>query len=188
MRKHKKISLTNSWPRPPNKLLAIRMVAGLLGLLGNFYLTMGPVSRFHSRGLMTCVASQVQSLGWYGWAVLDAKSRIKLSFWNDNIQSLNGALMRTEVVVRDLDVRDLVSDAGSMLVGASEFRGGVEDVSMRLQEPLEEADLGESSTFCELRTLKMALQARGQSLRGQSALGRGFAVRRHYSHGGQHEA
>ena len=60
--------------------------------------------------------------------------------------------MRTEGVVKDLDVRDLVSDAGSMLVGATEFRGGVEDVSMRLQEPLEEDDLGESSTFRELKS------------------------------------
>ena len=29
--------------------------------------------------------------------------------------------------MRDLDVRDLVSDAGGMLVGVTEFRGGVED-------------------------------------------------------------
>ena len=32
---------------------------------------------------------------------------------------------RTEGTVRDLDVRDLVSDAGGMLVGVTEFRGGV---------------------------------------------------------------
>ena len=76
--------------------------------------------------------------------------------------------MRTEGVVKDLDVRDLVSDAGSMLVGATEFRGGVVDVSMRLQEPLEEDDLGESSAFRELQALEMALPARGESLRSQS--------------------
>ena len=69
--------------------------------------------------------------------------------------------------MRDLDVRDLVSDAGGMLVGVTEFRGGVEDVSMRMQEPLTEDDLGESSMFCELRALEMALQARGESLFGQ---------------------
>ena len=40
-------------------------------------------------------------------------------------------------------------------------------MSKRMQEPLTEDDLGESSTFCELRALKMALQARGESLRGQ---------------------
>ena len=34
-------------------LVAIRQVAGLVGLLGSFYLAMGPRSRFHSRGLMT---------------------------------------------------------------------------------------------------------------------------------------
>ena len=70
--------------------------------------------------------------------------------------------------MRDLDVRDLVSDAGGMLVGVTEFRGGVEDVSMRMQEPLTEDDLGESSTFCEPRALEMALQARGESLFGQA--------------------
>ena len=76
--------------------------------------------------------------------------------------------MRTEGIVKDLDMGDLVSDTGSMLVGATEFRGGVEDVSMRMQEPLEEDDLGESSMFRELWALKEALQARGESLRAQS--------------------
>ena len=38
----------------------------------------------------------------------------------------------------------------------------------RMQEPLEEDDLGESSTFRELQALEMALQARGESLRVQS--------------------
>ena len=119
-----------------------------------------------SMGLMMFVASQVQSLGWNSWAVLDVQSQTEFGFWNDNLQSLNGALMRTELVVRYLNVRDLVSDTGSMLVGVTEFRGGIEYVSMRLQEPLKEADLGESSTFRELWALKMALQARGKSLRG----------------------
>ena len=63
--------------------------------------------------------------------------------------------------------KTLVFDAGSMLVGVTEFRGGVEDVSKRMQEPLEEDDLGESSMFRELQALKMALLARGESLRSQ---------------------
>ena len=93
-----------------------------MGLLGSFYLAMGPRSQFHSRGLMTFIASQVQKLGWKGWALLYAQCRTELSFWNDNLQSLNGAPMRTEGTVRDLDVRDLVSDAGSMFVSVTEFR------------------------------------------------------------------
>ena len=56
--------------------------------------------------------------------------------------------------MRDLDVRDLVSDAGGMLVGVTEFRGGVEDVSMRMREPLTEDDLGESSTFVSRELLR----------------------------------
>ena len=99
--------------------------------------------------------------------MLDVQSWTELSFWNDNLQSLNGALMRTEGVVNDLDVRDLVSDADSILVDATEFRGAVEDVSMQLKEPLEEGDLGESSMIQELQALELALQARGESLRGQ---------------------
>ena len=76
--------------------------------------------------------------------------------------------MRVEGTVRDLDARDLVSDAGDMLVGVTEFKGGVEDVSKRMLEPLSEDDLGESSTYRELRALEMALQARGESLSGQA--------------------
>ena len=43
--------------------VGIRQVAGLVGLLGSFYLAMGPRSRFHSRSLMTLVAGQVQKVG-----------------------------------------------------------------------------------------------------------------------------
>ena len=66
-------------------LVAIRQVASLVGLLGSFYLAMGPRSRFHSRGLMTFVASQVQKLGWKGHAELDDQCWIELRFWNDNL-------------------------------------------------------------------------------------------------------
>ena len=58
--------------------------------------------------------------------------------------------MRTEGTVKDLDVSDLVSDAGSMMICDTEFKDGVEDVSKRMQEPLAEDDLGESSMFREL--------------------------------------
>ena len=74
--------------------MAIRQVAGLVGLLGSFYLAMGPRSRFHTRGLMTFVASQVQKLGWDGWAVLDTQCKVELSFWIENLRSINGAPMR----------------------------------------------------------------------------------------------
>ena len=130
-----------------------------MGLLRSFYLVMGPRSQLECRGLMTFIASQVQELGWKVWAVLDAQCRAVLGFWNDNLRSLNGACMRTEGTVRDLDVRDLVSDAGSMLVGVTEFRGGVEDESKRMQEPLGEDDLGESSMFRELSRLHCRQEA-----------------------------
>ena len=70
--------------------------------------------------------------------------------------------------MKDLDARDLVSDAGDMLVGVTEFKDGVEDVSKRMQEPLCEGDLGESSMYRELRALEMAIETRGESLAGQA--------------------
>ena len=114
------------------------------------------------------IASQVQILGWKGRAVLDAQCRAELAFWIDNLRSINGAPMRVQGMVKDLSSRDLVSDVGSMLVCVTEFVGGIEDVSKRMQEPLSEDDLGESSTFWELRALEMALVVKGESLRGQS--------------------
>ena len=64
--------------------------------------------------------------------------------------------------MRYLDVRDLVFDASSMSVSVTEFRGGVDDESKRMLEPLEEDDLGENPVhFEELWALEMALQARG---------------------------
>ena len=146
--------------------VAIRQVAGLMGLLRSFYLAMGPRSWFQCRGLMTFITSHVQRLDWKGWTVLDVQCQTELGFWNDNLRSLNGACMRAEGTVKDLDVTDLVSDAGSMLVSVTEFRGGVEDESKSMQEPLAEDDLGESSMFRELRALKMVLKARGESLKG----------------------
>ena len=148
--------------------VGIRQVAGLVGLLGSFYLAMGPRSRFHSRSLMTLVAGQVQKLGWNGCTGLDSQCHAELDFWNDNLRSLNGARIRVEGLVKDLDAKDLVSDAGDMLVGVTEFKDGVEDVSKRMQQPLLVDDLGESSTYRELRALEMAIEARGQSLAGQA--------------------
>ena len=148
--------------------VGIRQVAGLVGLLGSFYLAMGPRSRFHSRGLMTLVAGQVQKLGWNGCTGLDSQCHTELDFWNDNLRSLNGARIRVEGTVKELDTKDLVSDAGDMLVGVTEFNGGVEDVSKRMQQPLLVDDLGESSTFRELRACEMALETRGESLAGQA--------------------
>ena len=148
--------------------MAIRTVARLVGLLVSFYLAMGPISGFHSRRLMTFAASHVQKLGWNGQVVLDVQSRTELTFWNDNRLGLNGALMRNEVVVKDLDVRALVSDASDVLVGAAEFVAGVENVAVHVQEPLKEDDLGELSTFRELHVLELALSVRGESLRGKA--------------------
>ena len=99
------------------------------------------------------------------WTVSVMPSSIS---WNDNLRSLSGARIRVEGTVRDLDARDLVSDAGDMLVGVTEFSGGVEDVSKRMQQPLCEDDLGESSTFRELRALEMAVETIGESLAGQA--------------------
>ena len=113
-------------------------------------------------------ASQVQKLGWNGCTGLDSQCHAELDFWNDNLRSLNGARIRVEGTVKDLDARDLVSDAGDMLVGVTEFKGGVEDVSKRMQQPLCEDDLGESSTYRELRALEMAVETRGESLAGQA--------------------
>ena len=56
--------------------VAIRQVAGLVGLLGSFYLAMGPRSWFHTRGLMTfhCQSGSeagLERLGYAGCAVPD---------------------------------------------------------------------------------------------------------------------
>ena len=83
------------------------------------------------------------------------------------MRQLNGALMRSGGVVKALGMKDLFSDAGELLVGSTEFVNGVEQAELRLQEPLDSSDLGESSTFRELRAVEIALLTRGQSLRGQ---------------------
>ena len=168
--------------------VAIRQVAGLVGLLGSFYLAMGPRSRFHSRGPMTFVASQVQKSGWESQAVLDAQCQAELDFWIGNLRSINGAPMRVQGMVRDLSSRDLVSDAGSMLVGVTEFVGGVEEVSKRMQEPLSEDDLGESSTFHELQSSRDGLTCEGRVFeRSVCVLDRGLTVSCHYSESGEYE-
>ncbi len=57
-----------------------------------------------------------------------------------------------------------------------------------MQEPLTEDDLGESSTFCELWALEMALQARGESLSGQSVRWISDSTAScHHSYGRQYE-
>ena len=55
-------------------------------------------------------------MGWNGCAELFSQCQAELCFWNDNLRNLNGARNGMEGTVRDLYVRDLVSDAGGMLV------------------------------------------------------------------------
>ena len=148
--------------------VTVRHVARLVGLLVSFYLAMGPISRFQSRGLMTLVATTVKKSGWNAHVLLDSESKIELDFWMKNMRELNGALMRSGGVVNTLDTRDLFSDAGELLVGSTEFVNGQEREDLRLQESLDSSDVGQSSTFRELRALEIALSVRGQSLQGQS--------------------
>ena len=149
---------------------------------------MGPRSRFHSRSLMTLVAGQVQELGWNGCTGLDSQCHTELDFWNDNLRSLNGARIRVEGTVKELVTKDLVSDAGDMLVGVTEFNGGVEDVSKRMQQPLLVDDLGESSTFHELRACEMALGNKRSVVSWTGgALGYRLTVSCYYSESWQHE-
>ena len=53
-------------------------------LLGH---TVGPGLDWIYSGLMTFVASQVQSLGWEGQALQDVASRTELNFWTDNMKN-----------------------------------------------------------------------------------------------------
>ena len=50
-----------------------------------------------------------QTLGWESSGLLDAESKVELTFWTENMQMLNRALMRLGGLVHNLDNKDLFS-------------------------------------------------------------------------------
>ena len=72
----------------------VRRIAKVAGLIGSFFLAMGNVARFYSRGMLTQVARVVNKEGWESVCVPDEKVVAELRFWEKNLRSLNGWTIR----------------------------------------------------------------------------------------------
>ena len=76
-----------------SKLMKVRKIAKIAGLLGSFTLAMGSVARFYSRGMLSQVARVVNKDGWESSCVLDGRVIEELRFWQKNLRGLNGWMM-----------------------------------------------------------------------------------------------
>ena len=64
-----------------SKLMKVRKIARIAGLLGSFTLAMGSVARFYSRGMLSQVARVVNKDGWESSCIPDERVVGELKFW-----------------------------------------------------------------------------------------------------------
>ena len=88
-----------------------------------FYLVMGNVCKFHTRGLMSQIAYVTERYGWNGGMRIDERVVFELKFWRKNLRDLNGWEMRMlEKVVYCKDGQvEMFSDASDLQVGGARF-------------------------------------------------------------------
>ena len=77
-----------------SKLVEVRKIAKIAGLIGSFTLAMGNAARFYSRGMLSQVARVVNKEGWESLCIPDEKAVGELRFWEKNLRNLNGWTMR----------------------------------------------------------------------------------------------
>ena len=74
--------------------MKIRKLARVAGMIGSFYLAMGIVTRFHTRGMMSQIAMMVDRYGLNGSLNVEDRVVMELKFWRKNLRDLNRWEMR----------------------------------------------------------------------------------------------
>ena len=63
-------------------------------MIGSFYLAIGNVCRFHTKGMMSQIVKVVEKYGWNGGMKIGYRVVIELEFRRRNLRDLNGWEMR----------------------------------------------------------------------------------------------
>ena len=71
------------------RFVKVRRLVKMTGMIGSFYLVMGNVCRFHTRGMISQIANVVEKYGWNGGMKIGDRVVIDLEFWRENLRDLN---------------------------------------------------------------------------------------------------
>ena len=99
------------------KVVKVRKIAKVAGVIGSFTLAMGNVARFYTRGMLFQVAERVGRAGWESCVKMDSRMLEEIEFWRQNLRSLNGWRM-----CEDEDVVYCKEGCVNMFSDASDFQ------------------------------------------------------------------
>ena len=152
------------------KLMKVRRITKVTGLIGSFSLAMGNVARFHTRGMLTQVARVVNRGDWESECVPDKKVVAELKFWKENLRSLNGWTMRLagDVSYCREGCVSMFSDASDFQLAGAQIEDGEVSWDTRFKIALREEEKKTSSTYRELRGIEEGLRSQGEKLRGMT--------------------
>ena len=141
------------------KLVKMRELSSVVGLLISFELAVGRSARFHTRFATMMVAKVVEERGWSASFRLSVEVVTELRFWQQNLRRLNGQKIRKRAGVQVVRPKLLYSDAGGHMAGGFvKLNDKVCDGSV-FQVNLTAEEVGMSSTYRELRGVEEGLKA-----------------------------
>ena len=149
------------------KKITIKELASLVGLLMSFRHCVGEgMSRFYTRRMNIQIAEFAQDYGWEGWMIMREDIVEELRFWQKNMRSSNGYIIRQDEEVIRFDLEG-ASDAGEHQVGGSLMENNEPLMNTVFKFQFKEEDKKKSSTFRELKGIKEGLLLEAERLKGK---------------------
>ena len=148
------------------KTMRIKELASLVGLIVSCGPAVGRAARFRTRFASIQVAEAVEKSGWNGELEVEHEVKEELRFWAENLDSVDGQLIRKTASVENVKSSQVFSDAGGKLLGGALYVKGHERKSARFQVSFSTEEQKKSSTWRELRGIEEGIQALGEQLRG----------------------
>ena len=148
------------------KLVAIKELASVCGLMTSLRPALGDISRLRTRSMLQLVAATQERFGWGGKVRLDSRSEEELIFWRDNVKELSGFPIRMKPGVVDIRQYWFVSDAGEYLAGGVEWSRAGRKEGTEYQVHLTEEQMVASSTEREMVGMRAGLRLNLEKLQG----------------------
>ena len=149
------------------RLVKVRELSSVVGLIISFGLAVGRSARFHTRFATMEVARVADEQGWSASLVLSMEVVSELRYWSENLRRLNGQPIRKEAGVQVLRPQLLYSDAGGHMAGG----GMVVDKKVCgdtvFQVNLTREEVSMSSTYRELRGVEEGIKALESRIKGK---------------------
>ena len=152
--------------RKVGKAVKVKELSSVVGTIISFGLALGRVARFHTRFSSMQIAEVAEKRGWAASLVFQPEVVEELRFWEKNLRRLNGQRIRKTAGVQVVRPLMLYSDAGGHMAGGARVENKKVWEDTVFQVNLTAEEVGESSTFRELRGIEEGLKALKGRLQG----------------------